>query len=137
MDARPKLEVPLTRADKLSEAVAWGTLALLWGLTIWSLFYLPAIIPVHFNGAGTPDRYGEKGSLVVLPLVASVLFGVITALSKFPHILNYPTEITPANAPNHYRAAIRLMRGLKIVMVLLFLLLVLYTGQMATTHGGS
>ena len=137
MDARPKLEVPLTRADKLSEAVAWGALALLWGLTIWSLFYLPAIIPVHFNGAGTPDRYGEKGSLVVLPLVASVLFGVITALSKFPHILNYPTEITPANAPSHYRAAIRLMRGLKIVMVLLFLLLVLYTGQTATTHGGS
>ncbi|GAB3848295.1 hypothetical protein GCM10028822_10950 [Hymenobacter terrigena] len=132
MEARPKIEVPPTPADKAAELFAGSALALLWGLTIWSLFTLPATIPVHFNGAGLPDHYGEKSSLLMLPLVATVLFAALTTAGKFPHVLNYPTEITPANAPGQYRGAIRLTRGLKIGMVLIFLLLVFQTGQMAT-----
>jgi amino acid transporter len=132
MEARPKIEVPQTPADKAGEIFAWSALALLWVLSIWSLFTLPDTIPTHFNGAGAPDHYGEKGSLLMLPLVATVLFAVITALSKYPHILNYPAEITPDNALRQYRGAIRLARGLKTGLVLIFLLLVFQTGQVAT-----
>ncbi|MBO2009069.1 DUF1648 domain-containing protein [Hymenobacter negativus] len=131
MEARPKREVPQTPADRAAEMLAWGVLALLWALTIWSLFQLPATIPVHFNGDGVADHYGEKGSLLQLPLVATALFAVLTALSNYPHILNYPTPITPANALSQYRGAIRLARGLKIVMVLAFLLLVFQTRRVA------
>ncbi|MBH8556673.1 DUF1648 domain-containing protein [Hymenobacter negativus] len=132
MEARPKIDVPQTAADHATELFAWSALVLLWGLTIWGLFTLPATIPVHFNGAGVPDHYGEKSSLLLLPLVATVLFAALTAAGKFPHVLNYPAEITPANALGQYREAIRLTRGLKIGMVLVFLLLVFQTGQTAT-----
>ncbi|MDB5270665.1 MAG: hypothetical protein JWP58_3705 [Hymenobacter sp.] len=132
MEARPKIDVPQTPADRAGELLAGSALVLLWALTIWSFFTLPATIPVHFNGAGVPDRYGEKGSLLLLPLVATVLFAALSAAGKFPHVLNYPAEITPANALGHYRGAIRLARGLKIGMVLIFLLLVFQTGQTAT-----
>ena len=128
MEARPKIDVPQTSADKAIALVAWATLALLWALTIWSLFTLPATIPTHFNGAGAPDRYGEKGSLLMLPLVATALFAVMTAIGsafrKSPHALNYPVAITPANALGQYRGAIRVMGGLKTGLVLVFLLLV-------------
>lgn len=134
MEARPKIEVPQKPADKAGEIVAWSALVLLWALTIWSLFALPDTIPTHFNGTGVPDRYGEKGSLLQLPLVATALFAAITVLSKFPHILNYPSEITPYNALRHYRGAIRLARGLKTGLILIFLLLVFQTGQTATGH---
>jgi uncharacterized membrane protein len=136
MEARPKIDVPPTPADKAIALSAWMALAGLWSLTIWSLFTLPDTIPTHFNGAGTPDRYGEKGSLVALALVATVLFAAMTAIGsafrKHPHALNYPFAITPANALGQYRGAIRVMGGLKTGLVLVFLLLVFQTGQVAT-----
>jgi uncharacterized membrane protein len=132
MEARPKIEVPQTPADKAGELLAWSALVLLWALTIWSLFHLPDTIPVHFDGAGVPDHYGGKGSLLMLPMVATVLFAALSAAGKFPHVLNYPAEITPANALGQYRGAHRLTRGLKIGMVLIFFLLVFQTGQTAT-----
>jgi uncharacterized membrane protein len=135
MEARPKIEVPQTSADKAGEAFAWIALVLLWALSIWSLFALPDTIPTHFNGAGVPDHYGEKGSLLMLPLVASVLFGVMTAIGsvfrKNPASLNYPIAITPTNVLRQYRGAVRVIRGLKTGVVLVFLLLVFQTGQVA------
>jgi len=131
MEARPKIEVPQTSADKAAEIFAWGALVLLWAVTIAGLFRLPDTIPVHFNGAGLADHYGEKGSLIQLPLVATALFAALTALSKYPHVLNYPTPITPTNALSQYRGAIRLARGLKTGIVSVFLWLVIQTWQTA------
>jgi hypothetical protein len=136
MEARPKIEVPLTPADTVGETFAWIALALLWVLSVWSLFALPDTIPTHFNGSGVPDHYGERGSLLMLPLVASALFGVMTAIGsafrKNPASLNYPVAITPANALGQYRGAVRGVRGLKTAVVLVFLLDVYQTGQVAT-----
>jgi uncharacterized membrane protein len=135
MEARPKIVVPPTPADTAAAWLAWSALALLWALTIWYFFRLPATIPVHFDGAGTPDRYGEKGSLVMLPLVATALFAVMSAVtsavSKHPQALNYPVTITPANALGQYRGAIRLARGFRIGLVLVFFILVYQTAQVA------
>jgi uncharacterized membrane protein len=136
MEAKPKINVPPTPADKAIALVAWAALALLWGLTLWSFYALPATIPTHFNGAGTPDRYGTKSSLLLLPVLASVLFAAMTAIGaafrRHPHALNYPVAITPANALGQYRGAIRVMSGLKTALVLVLLGLVFQTGQVAT-----
>jgi len=135
MEARPKMEVPLTPADRVANLAAWVALGLLWALTVWYLIQLPATIPVHFNGAGEPDRYGEKGSLAVLSLMATALFAALTAITnavgKHPHTLNYPVRITPANALGQYRGAIRLARSLRIGVVLVFLQQLYQTAQVA------
>ena len=72
--------------------MALGALVLLWALAVWSYFHLPDIVPVHYNLAGQVDRYGEKGSVLVLSLAATVLFGGLTALCRFPHALKLPHD---------------------------------------------
>ena len=140
MEARPKIEVPLTpadkAADKAADRLAWAALGGLWALTAWYLNHLPDTIPVHFNGAGQPDRFGEKGNLAVLSLVATAMFGAMTAVtnavSKYPHNLNFPVAITPANALRQYRGAIRMARAFRIGMVLVFVPPLYETAQVAT-----
>ena len=136
MEARPKIEVPLTPADKAADRMAWAALVVLWALTVWYLIHLPDTIPVHFNGDGKPDRYGEKGSLAVLSLVATAMFGAMTAVTKAvsesPHRMNFPVAITPANALRQYRGAIRMARAFRIGMVLVFVPPLYETAQVAT-----
>jgi hypothetical protein len=57
---------------------------------------------------------------LTLPLVATVLFIGLTILNKFPHIFNYPTEITEDNALRQYTNATRLIRYLKVIIVVIF-----------------
>ncbi|OGX89478.1 hypothetical protein BEN47_19635 [Hymenobacter lapidarius] len=64
------------------------------------------------------------------------MFVGITALSKFPHALNYPSTITATNAPGNYRGAVQLLQGLKTGIALVFLLLVFRTYQTATGQAG-
>jgi hypothetical protein len=81
---------------------------------------LPARIPTHFGMNGQADHFGERGSIWLLPIMASVLFGIMTKLSEFPHAFNYPYPITPGNAEREYRAAGQLLRRLKLVVVVIF-----------------
>ena len=135
MESRPKIAVPPTAADCVADFAAWGALALLWALTVRYFLYLPDTIPVHFNGAGQPDRYGEKGTLVVMALLGTALFAAMTAVtnavSKYPHNLNYPVTITPANVLGQYRGSIRVARGFRIGLVLVFVQMLYETGQVA------
>jgi len=64
-----------------------------------------------------------------LPLIATVLFVGLTFLNKFPHIFNYPTNITPHNALRQYTNATRMIRYLKLVIVVIFGLIAFKTIQ--------
>jgi hypothetical protein len=48
----------------------------------------------------------------------------MTILNKFPHIFNYPTNITQDNALRQYSNATRLLRYLKLIIVFIFGLIV-------------
>ncbi len=134
---RPKIQLPLSATDKLVEVLGYLTVVAIWGLAVASYASLPAIIPTHYNGAGTPNGFGDKSAILTLPLVATVLFGALTALSRYPHILNYPTAITPANAAYQYTNATKLLRYLKLVLVVVFGLITFRTIQTASkaAHG--
>ena len=81
---------------------------------------LPERIPTHFNIAGEPDGYGSKSTLWILPVTAVIMYIGMTILELFPHIYNYPVEITPENAVRQYRIATRLIRILKTIIAILF-----------------
>jgi hypothetical protein len=53
-------------------------------------------------------------------------------VSKCPRLLNFPFAITPANALRQYRGAIRVGRGFRIELVLVFLQVLYGTAQVAT-----
>ena len=137
MEIRPKIKIELTSIDKLIEIKGWVLLLILWGLTIYSLINLPAIIPTHFSFNGQPDNFGSKSIVLLLPIVGTILFAGMTILNKYPHVFNYPKRITVENALFQYTIATKMLRYLKTALVLIFSLIVLftYTTAIGKTNG--
>lgn len=131
MEERPKIKLELTTADKIFEIVGWFLILAVWGLIITNYSNLPDTIPTHYNGAGQADGFGGKATILMLPLIATILFVGLTVINKFPHIFNYPTNITQDNALRQYTYATRLIRYLKLIVILIFGLIAFKTIQNA------
>ena len=127
MNERPKIKLKLTTTDKIFEILGWTSILAIWVLTITNYTNLPDTIPIHYNGAGQADGFGGKGNILTLPLIATILFIGLTILNKFPHVFNYPTNITADNALRQYTNATRLIRYLKFIIVVIFGLIALQT----------
>lgn len=127
MNERPKIKLELTTIDKTFEILGWVSILAIWVLTITSYTNLPDTIPIHYNAAGQADGFGGKTTILTLPLIATILFIGMTILNKFPHIFNYPTNITADNAFRQYTNATRLIRYLKFIIVIIFGLIALQT----------
>lgn len=131
MGRRPKLKLELTKFDKIHEILGWTLILAIWVLTIINYTNLPDTIPIHYTGAGQADGFGGKATILTLPLIATVLFVGLTILNNFPHIFNYPTNITLNNALRQYTNATRLIRYLKLIIVVFFGLIAFKTIQNA------
>jgi uncharacterized membrane protein len=127
MNKRPRIKLQLNQTDKILEIVGWISVVGIWALPLINYFDLPEIIPIHFNGAGKADGFGNKTHIFVLPIISTLLFIGLTILNKRPHIFNYPSQITKENAVHQYTNATRMMRVLKLVIVLLFGLIIFKT----------
>jgi len=134
MNKRPRIKLQLNQTDKILEVVGWVSVFGIWALPLINYFDLPEIIPIHFNGAGKADEFGNKTHIFVLPIISTLLFIGLTTLNKHPHIFNYPSQITKENAVDQYTNATRMMRVLKLVIVLLFGLIVFKTIQNVNGH---
>lgn len=127
MDSMPRPEPqPLTITDWLLESAALILLLGLWVLVAIAYPYLPEVIPIHFNLKGQADGFGSRDFIWLEPVVASVLYTVMTLVNRRPDTFNYPVRITPENAGRQYAMASRLMRYLKLVVVAVMLIIVLF-----------
>lgn len=131
MTIRPKIRLELTPTDQFLEILGWFALLLLVGLALVNFFQLPDTIPTHFNAVGEVDAYGGKINILTLPIIGAVLFVGLTVLNRYPHVFNYPTEITAENALRQYTNATRVIRYLKLAVVLIFTFLVFKTSSIA------
>ena len=118
--SRPKIKIEIDTTGRIIEALS--AIALVFMVIITAYYYseLPDIVPQHYDIEGNPDKYGSKSVMFVLPGIAVLLYFGLTILSMFPHVLNYPVKITEENAPKQYKLAIRLLRNLKLVIIVLF-----------------
>lgn len=119
-DKHPKINIKLATPDWVMELLALAFLVLLIALPFIYLQSLPERIPIHFNGAGQPDGYGNRSSIWILPVTGIFLYLLLSVISAFPHIYNFPVKITNDNAEVQYRIATRLIRVLKVLILLLF-----------------
>ena len=119
MKSKPKIKIKTTKGDKLIESSAWLLLIVIWSMTFYDYLRLPDIIPTHYNDIGMADGFSKKSMIFNLPLIATFLFIVLTILNNFPHIFNYPTQITEDNALHQYTRATRTMRALKVIVLIL------------------
>ena len=127
MNKRPRIKLQLNQTDKILEIVGWISVVGIWALPLINYSILPEIIPIHFNGAGKANGFGNKTHIFILPIISTLLFIGLTILNKRPHIFNYPSQITKENAVHQYTNATRMMRVLKLVIVLLFGLIIFKT----------
>jgi hypothetical protein len=119
-ERRPKYTPITVKADSVLQFGGIFLIILIWVSAFSFYFRLPDIISVHFNLYGEMDRMGSKNHLILIPVIATFLFVLMTILLKYPESYNYPVKITAENAQKQYQRAIRLIRWLNISLGLIF-----------------
>lgn len=120
MIARPKLKIAATRSDLILDVLCWVAMI---GSLVFSLLIfpkLPETIPTHFGINGVANGFGNKMMIFFPVSISLALFLIVTLLGRFPHIFNYPVEITEQNALTQYTMATRFVRVLKFIIVAIF-----------------
>ena len=115
-----KIEIEPEPIDRIVESIGVIGVILLIGLPIFHYSSLPDIIPRHYGLSGEPDGFSGKGIIWTLPAIGLVMYVGMAILNKFPHIFNYPKEITSENAKRQYKIATKLVRFLNTIIVCVF-----------------
>lgn len=118
---RPKLDLPLSPIELVLETFCGILMGFTFLMTILAWGSLPDKVPTHYGFTGTPDSYGDKGMIWLLPIIGLALYAGMTLVNRYPHIFNYPVTITPENAARQYRLARLLMVVMKTVLACLFI----------------
>lgn len=117
---RQKIKLQPTKTDWILEAIGFVGIIFIVVLVMNSYNDLPDTIPRHFNLTGEPDGFGGKSILFILPTVTIVIYLVLTIGLRFPHIFNYPFEITEENAERQYKNMTLMVRFIKTFIVMVF-----------------
>jgi hypothetical protein len=70
------------------------------------------------------DEFGNKTTLIILPVISIITYAGLTFLNKFPYIFNFPVKVTEQNRLLLYRNATRMVRWIKLIICLLFAVIV-------------
>lgn len=131
---RPQFRPSLKPTDKFLEFLA-GLLVLVFIAGI--IYYYPLMpdtIPTHFDFSGKVDDYGCKNTVFAILTLLLILYSGLSALNRAPWVFNYSVEITEENAEAQYREGTRLLRVVKVMVVLIFLV-VEYESTQAAIQG--
>jgi len=118
--SRPIIKIPLRTIDWILEVVA---LLMLTGTVIFifnSYASLPDKIATHFNSKGEPDAFGNKSTIWLVMGINIFIYGLLSLAARIPHKFNYLVEITEQNAARQYQIALDMIRGLKVIAMLIF-----------------
>lgn len=118
---RPVLKIKATPLDYFFEVIAGLLLIATWYFVATAYSDLPEKVASHFNFNGEPDAYAGKSSIWGLPVVASLLWMLLSIVNQFPHAFNFPYRLTEENVERQYRMAKRFMRIIKIWISGIFL----------------
>ena len=88
---------------------------------------IPAEIPGHYNAAGEVDKVTDKSSLIVLLIVGWIIFIGLSVVEKFPQIWNTGVQVTEQNKEKVYRILKTMIGTIKLLVVLMFSYLMLYS----------
>jgi uncharacterized membrane protein len=120
MENRPVIKLSRSRTETVLDVISLFVIVSMIAYVAYEWHDMPERIPMHFNGKGEIDGWGNKMSLIALPLIGVIIYVGLTLLSKVPHVYNYPSQITHQNARGQYQNARLLINSLKTVIVILF-----------------
>lgn len=108
---------------KSLEVVGLGMLGVLYWMT-WAALQgpnrLPQRIPTHFDMAGNPNGWGPPNTLLLLPIVATGAYLLITVVAGISTSFNYPVRITAQNLPFIQEQTRNMASLIKVQMIGLF-----------------
>ena len=119
-EKRPQIKIQKTKIERTIDFLTWVIVTAVCVYTIVEYTHLPKTIPIHFNSAGVADGFGNKSTILTLPIILVFLTILMSLVSKFPHQFNYPNKITPEIALRQYKLATNLIRNLKLAIVFIF-----------------
>ncbi|RFU63928.1 DUF1648 domain-containing protein [Peribacillus glennii] len=128
---RPILKIEKTRLESVLNMVS---LLVFCGMLMYLFLKwasLPNLIPIHFDSAGNPDGWGNKGVIWLLPLLGAVLWISLTILETFPHLYNY-MRLTKENVKVQYKNSRLLVNVLKNEILLIVAYLIWDSVQLAS-----
>ena len=117
---RPRIKIKKTSVDFATEIVGIIGLLLLIGLPLYYFEKLPETIPRHFGANGEADGFSGKGIIWTLPIIGMVMYVGMFWLNKYPHIFNYPQQVTKENAERLYTIGTRMIRTLNSIITCIF-----------------
>ena len=81
---------------------------------------IPDQIPAHFNAAGEVDRMGGKGTILMLPIMSWLLYGMISFFEMFPQMWNTGVKVTEQNKERVYNICRSMLILIKMIIVIDF-----------------
>ena len=108
---------------KILEVVALVLVLFTWGFTGYAIVGpdpLPVRIPTHFNLAGQADGWGSPGALWMVPVVATVIYLLMSLVARYPSSFNFPMRVSRLVRPRLEAIALSMLSWLKAEVICLF-----------------
>ena len=80
---------------------------------------VPQRIPVHFSWSGIPDSWGIKGTIPIMIYITVFIFILLTVISRFPRVINFPIAIKEEKSKSHLQLRFSLIIWMKTELVLI------------------
>ena len=113
---RTKIKISLRRFDKFLEVAGIVLLIIIWILTILDYYESSEAVPIHLNLSGKSDGYGNRLTLLFIPIIPTLIYFALTKMNKYPHLFNYTGTVTEQNTPIQYTIARRMLKILKFLL---------------------
>lgn len=128
---RPIIKIKKTSIDIVTEIIGVLGLILLIGLPLYYFDKLPETIPRHYGANGEPDGYSGKRMIWTLPIIGITMYLGMFWLNKYPHLFNYPQQVTKENAEILYTVGTKMIRTLNAIITCVFAYITYSTIQTA------
>lgn len=110
---RPVIKPELSLFEKVLQILCAVIAAAALVMLIISWNRLPVSVPMHFSFSGIPDSYRAKSNIIFFPFFIIGLDILLTFLEQFPHIYNYPVDITEKTASAIYQTGREMITCIK------------------------
>jgi len=117
---QPIIALKKSKLDYFLQYSSFCIVLFMWSYAFYHFNTLPAIIPIHFDLSGSPDGYGSKNTIWIIPGIVTLIIFLLNFLSRFPHKFNYISKINEDNAAKKYKSSVRLLRILSFNISILF-----------------
>lgn len=81
---------------------------------------IPSVIVTHYDFFGNADGFGKKTSILLTPIMAWILYIVLTAVAFFPSLWNVGFKITEENKHRVYATVLTMLNIIKTIIIFSF-----------------